>query len=409
MSRTVAALQGSALLIFLLFAAGCWDHHEPGDLVNALAVGIDLTEAGDYLVFVQLPNPVSSVQASGTAGGGGSGEAVPFIITMSAVGPSPYLALKNLTLSSTRFITLSHVRLLLISERLAKAGIGTIVDLLEREPEMRLSIRAAVVDGDLAQLMKAQLPMESMPAMGLSRMLHLAHIEKAASDDHSYLQEILDLTRPGVEMHMPRIYVEPATGAGQSVAVSVKGVGVFVGEKLVGWLNERETVGWHWVTNALCRTDSRILSPQSGDFLSLQLEQKTGTIVPEIVDGRVRMKIRVIASAVVREVSSPGGNLPDVDVDDAGIVLALRRRVAQSIREDIEAAIRRARELGSDIFGFGYAFYRLKPRVWREIGSRWQELFRNLPIDIDVEVDIIRPGLILSPIGNAVQKTQGRY
>lgn len=58
------------LIVFLLLTTGCWNGRELNELAITLAIGLDRTMDGQYLVTAQVANP--GEVATGKGGGGTS-------------------------------------------------------------------------------------------------------------------------------------------------------------------------------------------------------------------------------------------------------------------------------------------------------------------------------------------------
>ena len=85
--------------------------------------------------------------------------------------------------------------------------------------------------------------------------------------------------------------------------------------------------------------------------------------------------------------------------DGGGFILgeetaALEKKLADSIRADMEAALRRCRdEYRSDVFGFGFAVFRKDNRLWTaSLEKQWDTLFPELKVTLDVRAKIINTG-----------------
>ena len=58
---------------------------------------------------------------------------------------------------------------------------------------------------------------------------------------------------------------------------------------------------------------------------------------------------------------------------------SMERRMATVIENEVLAAVAKAQELGSDIFGFGAELNRRYPKKWAdEFRDRWDEEFRKI-------------------------------
>ncbi len=83
---------------------------------------------------------------------------------------------------------------------------------------------------------------------------------------------------------------------------------------------------------------------------------------------------------------------------DSPFIHSLERRVAQVTRNRIKDMIERSQELNTDVMGFGNHFYRKLPADWLEMEANWNEIFPSLPVDVQVEINLMRTGLIKDPI-----------
>jgi len=63
----------------------------------------------------------------------------------------------------------------------------------------------------------------------------------------------------------------------------------------------------------------------------------------------------------------------------------------------INQAIELAKNLKTDIFGFGNAVYKKKPTQFNDIKDRWnEEVFPNLEIEVEVDLKLTAKGTINS-------------
>lgn len=119
------------ILFHILFlTTGCWNRRELNELAIATGMAIDITDDDQYLVTVQIVNPgeVASKQAKGTQAS---------VTTFEAKAGSISEAIRKMTTNAPRKIYLSHLRILVLSEELAKHGIGKSLEFLSRDHEMR--------------------------------------------------------------------------------------------------------------------------------------------------------------------------------------------------------------------------------------------------------------------------------
>ena len=95
-----------------------------------------------------------------------------------------------------------------MSERLAREGIGPVVDYMSRNPEMRLNVSTAVVDGDLRTLMESEFPVDPIPALSIRRMLTKPQTVDPSPAAADLLTLAIGLRRPGSDLILPVLKVD---------------------------------------------------------------------------------------------------------------------------------------------------------------------------------------------------------
>lgn len=401
-------LKTTAVLCLLsLFASGCWDNREPEWLASSLLLAFDLDEENMYKAIVVLANPLFQGGGDVGTGSGGGGEKLPFWVH-SARGRTPFEAVLNLSQGTSRQIRFSHTLVLLFSERLARAGIWPVLELFQRHRELRTNIQTAVVDGDLEELLRADFPLEFLPSTAIDRLLRITSIERSIIPDSRLLEKIIEYTRPGEEMILPRLKVlsqKNSGSQGQSgqeegpsppgPPAEIIGAAVFRGEKMVGWFDGHETRGQNWIRNTLEIGVIVVELPEKDGLAGIEIIKMQSTIEPKRSGGEIRITVEIKAVGLLQDLVTPPGVTPRFDQE---FVQSLENRFAEAIRRDCERSLSRSQELGADIFGFGNAVYRKHPRLWEEeLKARWEETFRRLSVEFLVDADLDWPGMILTP------------
>ncbi|MCR4426668.1 MAG: Ger(x)C family spore germination protein [Firmicutes bacterium] len=405
---TKRKLLASLVIVFSALLAGCWDSREPDDLVHALALGFDLDDKGNFKLVAQFSNPVAPAGGAAAGAGGGSADQGqrPYWVYTSH-GRTPFEAIRNLAPVSTRMVDLAHVGVILLSERLARAGIGPVLQLLYREPELRLSIHWAVVEGSVEDILKAEFPAESAPAMGLLRIL----LVQPGVDSATVLSSIGELLRPGEEMTLVRLRSLESEESGKSGSESggesgpggtiprppmeCIGGAVFKKDKMVGWIDGRAARGLGYVKETRQRGAIIVMTPGGEAFAAIDLVHERSTLRPTAHEGELRIKLDVEVEGHLEDETLSDGRA--MNLRDSAVIQSLRNRFAEVIENDIQIALEQARALGSDIFGFGNGVYRRLPEVWDEVCDRWDEMFLTVPVDINVKAKLTHPGLAVSP------------
>jgi spore germination protein KC len=387
--RLIAAL---AALCLALAATGCWDRKEPDDMVFAVALGFDIDDDGDYVAIAQFANPAAakggvppSSQPAGSA---------PFW-TDCAKGRTPFDALANLSPALSREMTVSNIEVLLISERLARRGIAPIMDLVARDNELRLTVSAAVVNGDLKSLLESQFPEDPIPALSIQRMLNPIHFIDPSAMSPGLLQSIADMLRPGQDLLLPVLRLNAGEGS-TSPGSSVTHIGsaAFHRDRMIGWLDGHESRGANFARSRSQHAPVSVRSP-AGGLVSIHVAHVVSTVSSRYMDGDVSILIKAKVEGHVQGQTGLEEGQAGVNFADSESLRDLRSCLAQCVREDIEHALAKSREYRSDFIGLGNAVYRRLPRAWRAgVGDRWYELLPDVEVDIEVESTLTSPGLL---------------
>jgi spore germination protein KC len=381
---------------------GCWDRFEPNVLGVVSIAAFDMEpESGLLRVYAQLANPLGGGgQQDGGGGGGGGAQGSSPIWVVESMGHTVREAIKNMELISTRKLLWTHVEVVLFSEELAREGLRPVLDYIDREHQLRPISRPFVVQGDLRRLLEAQFPLEQVGGTAISKQFFSVRGETSFIPDvESIVMLLRHLSQPGLELILPRLVVLAEEGekegnpAGKTNPVRISGAGVFRGDKLVGFLDDKETAGYLWLTGKITRRALVLKCPGSeGDFLTVDVYEAAVKLRPEIKGDEVRFKVSVTAGGRILDFACP--DFPS----RREFISSLNRRMAAAIRQEIADSLEKARELESDIFGLGNIIYRTRNGDWRRLGRRWQEIFPRVAVDIEVEAKVLEHGLVSKPI-----------
>ncbi len=385
------------LFIIILFLTsiltGCWNRRDPELLGFVIATGFDYDPRSKlYQVMAQVANPLGSASQEQ---GGGVADKKPFWV-VEARGHTPFEARENLALKSSVELFWAHNSILAIGEDLAKEGILPVLDLFERERQLRIIARPMIVEGDLLSLLKAEFPLEETSSRGLWRQASTIMFERTRYPSRVVREVIITLARPGFDIMICRVKAlsaggDDSGGTGATPPAKLAGAAVFEKDHMVGWIGEREVAGWHWVQGRTHRATLIVMSPLDRSPLTVEIHRSHAKVTPRVEGENVTITIKIHARGRVQEQITPGDL---VDIKERHT--SLENRTAAVIENDVRIALERAQELNSDYLGFGNLIHRKLPREWDELEPKWKEIFPTLTLDIQVQVDIVRAGLVTS-------------
>lgn len=378
---------------------GCWNRRELDTLGFVTALGVDRTGEDKIEITVHIAKPFAIARATE-----GSVSPEKSFWVVSSTGSTAFEAIRNLLLQSPRRPFYAHNRFIVIGEECARTGVKEILDLFARDGEARRLARVEVVKGATAKdfMQQVEFELERLPSeggQGISRSVQEGlSAEPVDCTLNSFLQW---LETEGVEPIAVRIDMVPKNPAAPSnvghllreqVKISSKhgGAAVFKGDKLVGWLDEKEMRGVNWVTGKVRSGILVIEQPnEKGKLVSLEILRAKSKLQPEVKNGEVLVTLRIDAEANLGEMQ---GTLDLIKYPQAWT--EMERKMVEAIETEVMAAISKAKELNSDIFGFGAALNRRHPEEWDSLKDRWDLEFPRIDVKLEINAKLRRMGLV---------------
>lgn len=384
---------GLAVAVAGLFSlSGCWSAREINERVFLAAAGMDPAPPPERVeITYQLIRPTAVTSAGKSGRGGSSEEKGVWVISNTA--PTTVEATRRAALETGRKIFWGQLQVLVVGEEVARQGLQPYLDFLGRIREARHLTWLVVAKGGPAKdILKAESPLEKIPARTIDGQLKAAGVSSLAMPTtlHDFWRTLAcaaacSPVAAGVEL------VKDSEGKPR---VRPAGTAVFRGDRLAGWLDEKETRGLLWVHGKVKSGIITVQMPGREDGeVSLVIARAGVKLQPLIEDSRPRIAISITAEgdlweqAMAEDLATPEG------------FARLEEEAARAIRQEVLAALAKAREYKSDIFGFGCAFYRHHPGEWQVMKPRWEEeIFPQLPVTVEVTVRLRQSGMLSAPI-----------
>ncbi len=367
-----------------IIAGGCWDGQELDRRATVLMLGIDKTDEG-VRVGLQLARPQA---LAGSTGEGSGRDGAKVVTVVSRVGADVTGALHALQLAVDRDLFFGHTRVILVSEDVAREGILRHLQPLYGGAELLpRSAWLFVVKGSVDEVLAHRPDLDAIPANYLThffdnRILLQRPYEVTLGSFHRYW------VTPGVEP----IVVWIAPGQPDQSAPTLLGLAAFHGDRFVGGLGRVPSKGWVITQNQPPPGRLPIPCPGRPGTLAVRVVKSQNRIRPKVQNGSVK-GVQVVANVQAR-IEGIGCSADMSDLHEfAKFEQAFHDEITHLIRE----GIRRAQtELQTDVFGFGKAIYRFAHWAWPG-DERWAELFPDLPVQVNVTVQLEYTGSYLVP------------
>ncbi len=362
------------ILCLLVLLTSCNGKRELNELGIVLAMGIDRKD-NQYLISLQLVNP------SSIASQGNTGNRSPATVYTTS-GKTIFEAVRRLTKETPRKNYFAHLRILILSEDLARQqGIGSVLDLMVRDPEFRKDFYVLISKGTSASsILSVLTPIEKIPANKLFNSLETSEKVWAPSKAFTLDELIVTIARIGKEAALSGVQIKGEAQGGQSpenvskivpnAKLSITNVAAFKEDKLIGWLNEKESKGYNYITDNIHSSIGSVPCPSN----------KQKKIDIEVVRSKTKTKARIdkngipIIDVTIESESNVGEVECPADLLNPRTIQILEQSSNNHIKKLMEAALKKAQEMKSDMFGFGDLIYRKHPTEWQKLKSDWSEV-----------------------------------
>ncbi|OLN31837.1 Ger(x)C family spore germination protein [Desulfosporosinus metallidurans] len=369
-----------------LFITGCWDRKELEGRAIVTLVALDKGENNEIKFSVQIARTSDSQASSNGGSSGGERSSV----IMSSTGGTVFDAVRNLILKSGRKLYYPHNTAIILGNEIAREGILPVLDLFNRDAEMRPLTWVLVTPGEAADILEAKSTLESLSAKQLDMMLKdFGASSKTVATTLLDIMKQLAYDSPGAVLS--NIELDPNN---PKKTLLLNGAAVFKRDKLIGRLNPIETRGYLWSQGKVKSGIITIPCPdEENKKISMEIKRADRKIESDISDGKLKFTITVNVESRLAEQAC----LPDLGNPEK--LMELKKSQCEVIEKEIRSIVDKAQEkYDTDILGFGTELNRKFPQEWQKIKGNWAEEFPKAEVNIVVNSKITDIGLVKKPL-----------
>lgn len=384
-----------------LFFTGCWDSNEINEIAIVSAVALDKSDDGQLSMSLLISNPG---KLSGSGAGASSAQepnSNQATILLSDKGEGILDIYHNIQSKLPKQIYFSHLRVIVISEELARDGIADVVDFFTRFRESHLRTEVVFTKGKAVDLFKIDTDYEKFPSESIRKKTQLVVGTKS-----TLLSFISNIAEDGVEASAPEFETGPYEidnhSSDQKKAVVYTGTAVFKNDQLLGFLNDQKMKG---VVDLSGKTNGgtitiHIPEDRGGGFVAMRIPSSKTKITPLLSENGLEANLTVKIEARIFE------NESRLDLSKPESLSLIEDLAKATLNDEIRSLLEQVtKTYHSDIYGFGAAFHRKYRTKWEtDYQKQWDTLFSNLKINIYCNVTVKRIGFLTNSLG--IQKSE---
>lgn len=391
------------ILIFIstiLLLTGCWNYRELNDLGIVSAISIKQSKENEDKI--ELTIQFMNIQkASGESGATINNVSMP-ITTTTVKGKTIHEALREATKYSPKKPYIGHMDLVVIEEETARKGIIDIIDFFLRDSESRKQFKVFISkNGDETDVLSVVSLLEGFPSKSMISTLESGASFTGHTVSVNYDELISLIFSDGIEGIAPYIFVKGDAKKGSTVDnteetrpianIEIEGTAIFKGNKMVGYLEEMESLGLNIIRNRLtsstipfiCEDNKYItgeaITSKSGfdiDF-SKEIPKVTLNVEMDTFLSEVNCKKNLTKTKVIKELEKNGG---------------------KEIKKIIEGTLNMVqKKYNTDVIGLGNYIKKEHYKEWKKLKDKWYDIFPNIEIEVKTKFTIVKKGETILP------------
>jgi len=349
-------------ILLVLLLSGCWDRMEVNDIAFVMGTAVD-KEDDLYRVSVQfaLPGKLGNVATRG----GGGGQKVWAVDTIT--GRTLREANQKQQKSLSRQMNFSHRRVFVASEEVSREGLESVVDILARLPQNRMTALIGVSKGKAVEILDNETAVEQFPAEMIRELMQAQM--RAPTTLTGFISRALE---EGIDPVAPAF----ATRITQLVTI-VEGS---LASSLLMGMGQAQA------------PEVQFSVPGATGLVSVRLHESSADLVPLVQGDKITARIRIRAKIAMME------NTTGESSKTGAFLERVKVAVVKKITQDVEAAFRAAQEAGSDPLGVGAALHRSRPDYWHRVRPNWDRRYKEVKPLVEVVLQLEHAGALLAPV-----------
>ena len=390
---------GLCLMSFLL--CGCWDRIEIEDRAVVLGLSIDVEEqtaeeegniTHEKNSFIPPKKEQIRITAQIAVPGriplgpdqGEGGETIP-VWVVNVSGHTVDDAIMNLQQQVSDQLFFGHLRVIILSEAVAKRGIEGVNNFFRRNPEVRRLTWMMVAEGNASKIMEVAPPLERVPALYLLAALdHAVQMGKFPNDNLGVFW-IAD-SSVGIDPYLPYIRIRNNNN------IEIAGLAYFRSGKMVGATTPLE-IGFFMAIKGMNPGgySGFVRVPGIERSIMFRTTHRKSSTQLTIQNGKPHFKVRLSLEGNLEEKSTETFSLTE-----PGILDQIEQYLSREAKKSYTSLIATTQRKGSDIFGFGEYVRAKAPAYWNrhiKTSEAWHEMYKEITVDIEPILKIRRVGM----------------
>jgi spore germination protein KC len=362
-------------LFLISLLSGCVEEIELNRKVIVVMVGVDRTENDQYKITMGLIDTrlIEEKKPSG-------------VHVYTIEGDTLFEAVRSSIMVLGKQPQWPYIKVIVLGPSFKKNDVVPVLDFFNRNNEIQPNPFITFSHSLAEDIVKLHVDLENIPGVIVEEQILLQDL--VAYTPQIQLPEFIEMMLTPDKVGIASIVM--SVKENEKMVPKVEGTAVIQEGKWIGDLSNIETRGVLWVREEVLGGIIVIPSIEGKGKIGMEIQdQGKASIKPKLENDQLSVLIDITHDVSISEI------LDLLDLNDKKVE-EIKKITEKQIKEEIEASLKKTREWGTDIYGIGVAVHRKYPKFWRKNEENWSEMFKTLPITINVHVNIKRMGLLRS-------------
>lgn len=386
------------LFIFLIITvcflfSGCWDRVEIDRKIFVSTIGIDVGKDIDKQKQLKNINPSEpfgqrdikrlklvygfpDISELGPEKGNSAKEQY---ISTEAYSMEDGISKSNSI--SSRTLSFSHARILLLSDRILNYPdvIKEILDYLKRQSVLNRTMPVALVEGDVEEYIKYNPVMEKNIENYLTGIME--NPDKDSFSKALNLNNLLISFQRNGEAILPKVIYNKTKNQ-----IALHGLGMIKDYKLIGYLNPIQASDTQIISGKIKRGRKTIYI--NGHPLDLEIDGVTRKVELQQINGSLIFNIKVNMEGELKQYYLKDNIIKSDNIKN------IEGYFNESLSKEFKKVINiTQKQYGFDVLELGKYIEKYKPDIWKEVKNNWDNIYKECTININVDTHIKRMGV----------------
>ena len=382
------------ILPIILLLTGCWNYYELNNLAICTGIAIDKIDNKyevTYLISNAKKNETSSKDGeAGTTTYNGTGETI-------------QEAINDLQIKMPFEPYSGHLVVAVISDEIAKEGLENILDYLARDTESRNFFYILLSKNTKAKnILEIISPLQTFPSQTIAKDIETSSDNSSLIYKITYNDFIYTLLEQGINPVLNSVTIlgnkeegtdtKELTNTIPQATIKIDTLGIFKEDKLIGWATLDESKGINLLSNNV--ENIYIKTKCEDKYMMNHIENIKIKTNIDLDNNKVLVKIKGKTSLIETNCK--------INLENPETI----KTIEQNIKEELNRIINEStylvqKKYKTDVLGYGKIIHKKNPKKWKEIKNNWNEIFKNLKIETEIDLTLEEQGSLIQTIKEA--------